>query len=51
MKSIVIAVLVATLTGCAIVPIVPPVYVGVHARGDYGYGGGYYGGGRGYWGR
>ena len=51
MKSIVIAVLVATLAGCAVVPIVPPVYVGVHAHGGYGYGGGYYGGGRGYWGR
>lgn len=50
MKSIALAVLVATLAGCAIVPIGPPVYVGVRAHGGYGYGygGGYYGG-RGYW--
>lgn len=41
MKSIAIAALVvASLAGCAIVPIgPPPVYIGVHA----GYGGGYYG--------
>ena len=56
MKSIARAVLVVTLfatfAGCAIVPIGPPVYVGVHAHGGYGYGGGYQGGGRGgYWGR
>jgi len=38
MKSIVLAVIVATLAGCAIVPIGPPVYVG--ARVNYG----------GYWG-
>ena len=48
MKSIALALLVATLAGCAIVPIGPPVYVGVHAHGGYGYGGGYYGGGRGW---
>ncbi|MEO8936796.1 MAG: hypothetical protein ABI277_01070 [Burkholderiaceae bacterium] len=53
MKSIALAVIIATLTGCAIVPIgPPPIYVGIHAHGGYGYGGGgYYGGGRGYWGR
>jgi len=45
MKSIALAVLlVASLAGCAIVPIgPPPVYIGVHAGGGYGYGGGYYG--------
>jgi len=50
MKSIAPALLFATLAGCAVVPIGPPVYVGVHAHGGYGhgYGGGYYGG-RGYW--
>ena len=52
MKSIALAVLIATLAGCAIVPVGPPVYVGVGVRGHggYGYGGGgpYYGG-RGYW--
>ncbi len=49
MKSIALAVLVATLAGCAIVPIGPPFVVGVRAHGDYGYGydrggrgGGYY---------
>lgn len=48
MRSIVLAVLVATLAGCAVVPIGPPVYVGVHTHGGYGYGdGGYYGGYRG----
>ena len=44
MKSIIaLAVVVATLAGCAIVPVpVGPVYVGGH----YGYGhGGYWGGG------
>jgi hypothetical protein len=36
MKSIALAVLIATLAGCAIVPYgPPPVYVGVHARGGY----------------
>ncbi len=50
MKTIALALLVAALAGCAIVPIgPPPIYVGVHARADYG--GGYYGGGHGYWGR
>ena len=56
MKSIALAVLIATLAGCAVVPIGPPVYVGVgvRAHGGYGYGGGGYGGGgyyggRGYW--
>jgi hypothetical protein len=49
MKSIALAVLIATLAGCAIVPIgPPPIYVGVHAHGGYGYGGGYYGGRGGY---
>ena len=46
MKSIALAVLIATLAGCAIVPIGPPIVVGVRAHGDYGYGyyrgGGYY---------
>lgn len=51
MKSIALAVLIATLAGCAVVPIGPPIYVGVQARGGYGHGGGgggYYGGGGGY---
>lgn len=45
MKSIALAIIVATLAGCAIVPIGPPVYVG--ARASYGgyYGHPYYGGG------
>ncbi len=51
MKSIFLAVLIATLAGCAVVPIGPPVYIGVHAHDGYGYGGGGYYGGRGYWGR
>lgn len=61
MKIIAIALLVAaSIAGCAVVPVGPPIYV-VHAHGDYGYGGGYHGGGnygdgyyggrRGYWGR
>jgi len=39
MKKIVLAVLVATLAGCAIVPYgaPPPIYVGVHG-GYYGHG-------------
>ena len=49
MKSIALALLVATVAGCAIVPIGPPVYVGVQAHGGYGYGGGGYYGGRGHW--
>ena len=49
MKTIALAVLIATLTGCAVVPVGPPVYIGVHAHGGYGYGGGGYYGGRGYW--
>ncbi len=49
--TLVVVTVVAALGGCAVVPIGPPVYVGVHAHGGYGYGGGYYGGGRGYWGR
>ena len=40
MKAIALAVLIATLAGCAIVPIGPPLVVRVH--GDYGYHGGYY---------
>ncbi len=38
MKSIALAVLLATLAGCAVVPIGPPVYVGarVYGRGYYG---------------
>ena len=44
MKKIALAVLIAVLSGCAIVPYPPPpVYVGVHGGGYYG--GGYYGGG------
>ena len=38
MKPIALALLLATLAGCAVVPIGPPVYVGARA-----YGGGYYG--------
>ena len=49
MKSLALAVLLATLAGCAVVPIGPPIQVDVHARPAYGYGGGYYGGG--YYGR
>ena len=49
MKTIVLAVLVAALAGCAIVPVGPPIYVGVHAHGGYGYGEGGYGGRGGYW--
>jgi opacity protein-like surface antigen len=43
MKSIALAaLLLASLAGCAIVPIgPPPIFIGVHAGG--GYGGGYYG--------
>lgn len=51
MKSIALAIIVATLAGCAIVPIGPPVYVGVRGGyngGYYGHGGGYYGGGYGW---
>ena len=51
MKSIVLAVLVATLAGCAVVPVPVPVpvpFVGFHVHGD----GGYYGrGDGGYYGR
>ena len=50
MKSIALAVLVvAALAGCAVVPIGPPVYVGVGVHGGYGYGHGGYYGGRGNW--
>ncbi len=49
MKSFALAVLVvAGLAGCAVVPIGPPIYVGVGFHGGYGgggYGGGGYGGG------
>ena len=46
MKMIALAVLVAVLGGCAVVPLGPPVYVGVGVHGGYGHGGGggYYGG-------
>lgn len=54
MKAIALVVVVATLAGCAIVPIgpllLPPLIIGVHAHGD-GYRGGYDRGGyeRGYY--
>jgi len=49
MKSIALAIIVATLAGCAIVPIGPPVYVGARVGGGGYYGhGGYYGGGYGW---
>ena len=43
MKSIALAVLAALVTsaalsGCAIVPIGPPVYIGIHGGGNYGHG-------------
>jgi len=39
MKSIALAALVvAALAGCAVVPIGPPVYVGIHGGGYYGHG-------------
>ncbi len=33
MKAIALAVLVATLAGCAVIVPPPPLYVGIHARG------------------
>lgn len=47
MKAIAAALLVATLAGCAVVPLGPPIYVGVSARGGFDHGGGYRGGYRG----
>lgn len=49
MKSIALAVLIATLAGCVVLPVGPPVYIGVHSHDGYRYGGGGYYGGRGYW--
>lgn len=43
LKLIAALLFVAALGGCAIVPIVPPVYVGVHGGYYYDHGG-YYGG-------
>lgn len=43
-KLIAVAVLLATLAGCAVVPVGPPVYVGARYDAHYGpyYGGPYY---------